>query len=121
MITYAYKVKQGNDWIELADDAVPRYVRDEAEIGLNGSGIIEHACRKYAWREVDSFDLAGRFRRLLEARGHSISGVADLAGMERQQAHRIVTGKVENPGVLTVKRIVEAAGGTLGEFFADEE
>jgi DNA-binding phage protein len=121
MITYAYKVKNGNDWAELADGDVPRHVRDEAEIGRHGSGTIEHAGRKYCWREVDPSGLAVRFRRLLEAQGHSISGVAELAGMERQQVHRIVTGKVENPGVATVRRIVEAAGGTLGEFFADQD
>lgn len=121
MITYTYKVKQGNEWAELADADVPRYVRDEAEIGRHGGGVIEHAGRKYSWREVDSSGMTGRFRRLLDAKGHSISGVAELAGMERQQVHRIITGKVENPGILTVQRIVEAAGASMAEFFADED
>lgn len=64
--------------------------------------------------------LAERLQRLLAAKGLSISGVAETAGMERQQVHRIVTGKVANPGVLTVQRIVEAAGGTMAELFTDE-
>lgn len=50
MITYTYKVKQDNGWAELADKDVPRHVRDEAEIGRHGSGVIEHAGRKYSWR-----------------------------------------------------------------------
>jgi len=65
--------------------------------------------------------LAERLQRLIASKDLSISGVAETAGMERQQVHRIVAGKVANPGILTVQRIVEAAGSTLGEFFADED
>lgn len=65
--------------------------------------------------------LADRLRRLLDARGFSITEAAKLAGMEKQQVHRIVAGKVKNPGVLTVQRLVEAIGCTLGELFADED
>jgi transcriptional regulator with XRE-family HTH domain len=65
--------------------------------------------------------LAERLQRLIASKGLSVSGVAETAGMERQQVHRIVAGKVANPGILTVQRIVEAAGSTLGEFFADED
>lgn len=65
--------------------------------------------------------ISDRLQRLLVVKGFSISGVAETAGMERQQVHRIVTGKVANPGVLTVQRIVEAAGATMGELFADND
>lgn len=65
--------------------------------------------------------LADRLQRLFAAKGLSISGVAETAGMERQQVHRIVAGKVANPGVLTVQRIVEAAGATMAELFADTD
>lgn len=64
--------------------------------------------------------LAGRLQRLLAARHCTITEAADASGMPKQQVWRIVTGKVENPGVITVQRLVEALGGTLGELFADE-
>lgn len=63
--------------------------------------------------------LSERLQRLLQARGVSINAAAERAGMERMQVYRIVQGKTTNPGVLTVQRIVEASGGTLGELFAD--
>jgi transcriptional regulator with XRE-family HTH domain len=64
--------------------------------------------------------LSDRLRRLLADRGCSIREAAALAGMENQQVWRIVTGKVENPGYLTVQRIVEAVGGTMAELAADD-
>jgi transcriptional regulator with XRE-family HTH domain len=65
--------------------------------------------------------LSDRLRRMLDDRGCSIAEAAKLAGMERQQVWRIVTGKNASPEVLTLQRIVEAIGGTLGELFADED
>jgi transcriptional regulator with XRE-family HTH domain len=58
---------------------------------------------------------------MLDDRGCSAAEAAKLAGMERQQVWRIVAGHNANPGVLTVQRIVEAIGGTMGELFADED
>jgi transcriptional regulator with XRE-family HTH domain len=68
-----------------------------------------------------SMTLSDRLRRMLDNRGVSISEAARLAGLEKQQAWRIVTGQNANPGVLTVTRLVEAVGGTMAELFADEE
>lgn len=65
--------------------------------------------------------LSERLHRLLDERGCSIAEAAKLAGMESQQAWRIVTGKTTNPGILTVQRLVEAIGGTIAELFADED
>lgn len=65
--------------------------------------------------------LAERLRRLIAARGFSISEAAKLAGMEKMQAHRIASGANPNPGVLTVERLVAAIGATMGELFADED
>jgi transcriptional regulator with XRE-family HTH domain len=65
--------------------------------------------------------LSDRLRRMLADRGCSIREAATLAGMERQQVWRIVTGKVPNPGYLTVQRIVEAVGGTMKELHEDDE
>jgi transcriptional regulator with XRE-family HTH domain len=65
--------------------------------------------------------LSDRLKRLFDERGVSISEAARFAGMEKQQVHRIVSGRNANPGIATVRRIVEGIGGTLGELFADED
>jgi transcriptional regulator with XRE-family HTH domain len=64
--------------------------------------------------------LSDRLRRLLEARSMSISEVSRLAGLSRQQVHRIVSGSNPNPGILLVERIAGAMGLSLGELFADD-
>jgi transcriptional regulator with XRE-family HTH domain len=69
----------------------------------------------------ESMTLSDRLRRLLDDRGVSISEAARLAGLEKQQTWRIVTGRNANPGVRTVTRLVEAVGGTMAELFADKE
>lgn len=66
-------------------------------------------------------DLAARLRSLLDERGLSIAEVARDAGMHKQQLHLILSGANKNPGVLTVARVVEAAGGTMAELFGDED
>lgn len=65
-------------------------------------------------------DLAARLRALLDDRGLTVAEVARDAGMHKQQLHAILTGQTVNPGILTIMRIVEAAGGTMAELFADE-
>lgn len=66
-------------------------------------------------------DFAARLRRILDERGLSIAEVARDAGMHKQQVHMILSGKNPNPGVLTVARIIEAAGGTMAELFGDDD
>jgi transcriptional regulator with XRE-family HTH domain len=64
--------------------------------------------------------LSERLRRMLDDRGCSISEVARIAGMQRQQVWRIVSGMNPNPSIQTIEKIVDAAGGTMAELFADE-
>lgn len=64
--------------------------------------------------------IAQRLQRLLDDRGCNISETARLAGMEKQQVWRIISGQNANPGVLTVQRIVEAIGGTMVELFTGD-
>jgi transcriptional regulator with XRE-family HTH domain len=66
-------------------------------------------------------DLAERLKALLDRKGFTIYSAAECAGMSKQQAWKIVTGKAKNPGVVTVQRLVEAVGGTMAELFADED
>jgi transcriptional regulator with XRE-family HTH domain len=64
--------------------------------------------------------VAARLQRLLAKYDLSVNSVAEMAGMERMQVYRIVQGKTPNPGILTVERIVEAAGGTMRELYDDD-
>lgn len=64
--------------------------------------------------------LPDRLRALLDRKGYSITDAADAAGMSRQQVHSIVSGKVPNPGITTVERIVEAVGATMAELYEGE-
>ena len=66
-------------------------------------------------------DLAARLRALLDERGLSVAEAARDAGMHKQQLQAIVAGKVPNPGILTVARIVAAAGGTMHDVFCDPD
>jgi hypothetical protein len=66
-------------------------------------------------------DLPARLRRALDARGCTIAEAARLAGMPRQNVHRLVTGGNPDPRVSTLGRLMTAIGATLGELFADGE
>ena len=62
--------------------------------------------------------IAERLRRMIDAKGLTVSDVAKRADLHRQAVHRVISGAVENPGILTVERIAAAAGGTLEELLA---
>lgn len=64
-------------------------------------------------------DLPDRLGRLLASRHLSIAEAARRAGMEKQQAWRIVTGDNPNPGIRTLARLVEGVGGSMAELFGD--
>jgi hypothetical protein len=64
-------------------------------------------------------DLPQRLRRMLDARGCSISEAARLSEMEKMHVWRIFAGKNKNPGYLTLQRLVEAVGYTMQELFSD--
>jgi transcriptional regulator with XRE-family HTH domain len=70
---------------------------------------------------IPSFDLAARLQRLLDARGLSIAEAARMAGIEKQRAWLVVTGRNANPTWKTIERLVEGVGGTFGELFCEEE
>ena len=64
-------------------------------------------------------ELCNRLQKLLESRQLSVYDVAARAGMQPKQVHRIVSGVTRNPGILTVQRIVEAAGGSLPDILRE--
>jgi transcriptional regulator with XRE-family HTH domain len=68
----------------------------------------------------DPLNVAVRIRRMLDERGLTVAEVARDASMAKQQLWVILSGKNPNPGILTITRIVEAAGGTMAELFGDD-
>jgi molybdenum-dependent DNA-binding transcriptional regulator ModE len=58
---------------------------------------------------------------MLDRRGLSVAGAARRAGMEKQQAWRIIAGDNDNPGIMTLTRLVEGIGGTMAELYGDGE
>jgi DNA-binding phage protein len=67
--------------------------------------------------QADPPDLAARLRHILDDRCLTVSEIAKAAGMHRQQIDSILYRKNLNPGILTVARIVEAAGSSMAELF----
>jgi transcriptional regulator with XRE-family HTH domain len=65
--------------------------------------------------------IADRVRRLIAAKGLTLSEAARQADMHKQQLHQIMSGQSPNPGVLAIERIVAALGSTMDEFFADND
>jgi len=49
-----------------------------------------------------------RIRRLREARGLSLTELAEISGVNRKDIWRIETGRTENPGIFTVLAITAA-------------
>jgi transcriptional regulator with XRE-family HTH domain len=58
-------------------------------------------------REKALLKFAGHLKQLREEQGLSIHGLADTAGLEYAQVHRIENGKV-NPTLITILKLSEA-------------
>lgn len=65
-------------------------------------------------------DIAFRLRELLEQRGLKQSRMAELAGLPNETVNRIVRGVTKNPGVVTMTRIADALGVTVGWFLGEK-
>jgi hypothetical protein len=66
-----------------------------------------------------SMTLAERLARLFEDHDTNANAVAVAGQLDRNAVYKIVRGENVNPKLETLRAIVEAAGGTLGELFRD--
>jgi transcriptional regulator with XRE-family HTH domain len=64
-------------------------------------------------------DIASRLRDLLKLRGLTQSRLAELAGIPNETVNRIAKDTTKNPGVITLSKIANALGVTVG-WFLDE-
>jgi SOS-response transcriptional repressor LexA len=64
-------------------------------------------------------NIASRLRDLLEQRRMTQSRLAELAGIPNETVNRIVRETTKNPGVLTMSKIANALGVTVGWFLEE--
>jgi DNA-binding phage protein len=64
--------------------------------------------------------LAERLQRLFDDHDTNANAVATSGRLDRNAVYKIARGENTNPKLETLRAIVEAAGGTLGELFRDD-
>ena len=65
--------------------------------------------------------VANRIRELCKDRDLKINALANEAGMPPMTIYSILYTRSKNPGIVTLKKICDALGITLGEFFSTKE
>ena len=74
---------------------------------------------------VDAMDtreaIVLRIRQLCEERDLTPNGLSNLAGVSQSTVKSILNGESRNPGSVTIKKLCDALGITLGEFFSTKE
>lgn len=66
-------------------------------------------------------EVGAKIRKLREERGLSLADVSEKTGLNPGTLSRLESGKVANPGVLTLMSIAEALGVSVLAFLDDEE
>ncbi len=64
--------------------------------------------------------VARRIEELCKERGLTVNGLANLAGLPPMTVYSMLNGKSQNPGIVTIKKLCDGFGITLGEFFDTE-
>ena len=62
-----------------------------------------------------------RILELCEERGITVNAAATTAGMSPVTVYSILDGKSQNPGIVTIKKLCDGFGITLGQFFNTPE
>ena len=65
--------------------------------------------------------LANRIAALCRERNLTINGLSYVSGVANSTIQNIFYAKSRNPGVVTIKKLCDGLGITLGEFFATPE
>ena len=69
--------------------------------------------------EEKQMDVKDKLKDLRTSQGMSMAQAAEAAGISAPLIHRIETGAVQNPGVLTIRKLAKVYGTTLDELFDD--
>lgn len=65
--------------------------------------------------------VANRIRQLCKDRGLTPNGISYVAGVPQATVKSILNGESKNPGTVTIKKLCDGFGITLGEFFSTIE
>ena len=65
--------------------------------------------------------IANRIIQLCNERGIVINELANICGVSPSTVYSILNEKSQNPGVVTIKKLCDGLGITLGEFFSTAE
>lgn len=64
--------------------------------------------------------VANRIRELCHQNNITPNGLSNLAGVPQATVKSILNGESKNPGIVTIKKLCDGVGITLGEFFSTE-
>lgn len=59
-----------------------------------------------------------RLRQLCRERKITVNGLSNIAGVSQSTVKSIMNGESKNPGTVTIKKLCDGLGITLGEFFS---
>ena len=62
-----------------------------------------------------------RIRQLCKEQGFTTNGISVFSAVSQGTVHDIVSGQTKNPGIVTIKKLCDGFGITLGEFFSTPE
>ena len=65
--------------------------------------------------------VANRVIELCKQRKIAINALANISGVPPMTAYSILSSKSKNPGIVTIKKLCDGFGVTLGEFFSTAE
>lgn len=65
--------------------------------------------------------VASRIQQLCKEQSISVHGIATLSGVPPMTVYSMLNGKSQNPGIVTIKKLCDGFGLTLGEFFGTSE
>ena len=87
------------------------FIRQDINHGIKGRGMPVNT------HEV----IVLRIRQLCRERGLTPNGLSILAGVSQSTVKSILNGESKNPGAVTIKKLCDGLGITLGEFFSTKE
>ena len=65
--------------------------------------------------------VANRILQLCRQHQITPNGLSNLAAVSQSTIKSILNGESQNPGIVTIKKICDGLGITLGEFFSTQE
>lgn len=65
--------------------------------------------------------IANRILQLCDDKGIAVNALAGISGVSPSTVYSILNEKSQNPGAVTIKKLCDGLGITLGDFFSTPE